>query len=136
MKKFLKLIKFHLTWPHKQLFKKLKSIDEPVIYYFNKTKNFISFTSSNNFKNECLYGFDGTVIKNENLVYTYDYTTYEYLLEIKYIKEEESRIIITYSGLHKIKIIFKKFCIFLYKSVFIPTIIAIITTLIYNRYLK
>lgn len=127
-----------LTFSSKKLLKKLKTINKPVIVKLDKFNNIISFTSSNNLKEDCIEEicFYHSTIIDEKLVYTFTYDTFDYLLDNNYIKLEDKQVTVTHVGYHEFQIQLKKFCNFCFRSIFVPIVISLITTLLYNYFIK
>lgn len=122
------------------LLKKLKRIKQPIITEICKNENLIFITQSTNFKTQkddfFVIPYEYKVVDNKKQIKKFKLDTYTHLIENNFIETQNNQIFIKHQGLHIEEIIGIKISQFLFNSFLIPTIVAIITTYLYNTYLR
>lgn len=119
-----------------KLLNKLLKIQNPVITEFDEENNLYFVTSSNNLENT-FYNSEFPVfyktVSDENEILKTRLDEMEYLKENNYITYDDKVINITHHGYHCFQISFAKFCVFCFRSIAVPIVVAFVTTLITNH---
>lgn len=122
-----------------KLLNKLLKIQNPVIIEFDKENSLYSVTSSNNLENKFYnseFPIFSKTISDENEVLKARLDEMVYLKENNYITYDDKVINITHHGYHCFQISFAKFCVFCFRSIAVPIVVALLTSIACNYLLR
>lgn len=115
---------------------KLRQLNKLELKIFSEKNDILTITPSDNIKLECINSYPYYVIIDDKKVINARLDEILFLVENNYISQTKKVIKITHHGYHCWQISLIKFCDFCFRSIAVPIVVALLTSIAYNHLLR